>query len=130
VTGAYGAHLELAALTGTAGLLRPTGWLKLFRTRRGFETTLLQRQLMDLHDIKYDILDPDEIHQLEPHLARLFVKGLFHGESASITLPKRLIEGYAHAFVQAPPPESNTCRSSPGRPVHGNWALSIGPCRS
>ncbi len=101
VTGAYAAHLELAALTGTAGLLRPTGWLKLFRTRRGFETTLLQRQLMDLHDIKYDILDPDEIHQLEPHLARLFVKGLFHGESASIALPKRLIEGYAHAFVQA-----------------------------
>ena len=98
---AYAAHLELAGLAGTSDLLRPTGWLKLFRTERGFAATALQRRLMDMHAIRYDVLEPDEIHQLEPHLARIFVKGLYHGESASIKLPKRLLEGYARAFLQS-----------------------------
>jgi D-amino-acid dehydrogenase len=98
---AYAAHLELAGLAGTSDLLRPTGWLKLFRTEQGFATTALQRRLMDMHAIRYDVLEPDEIHQLEPYLARIFVKGLYHGDSASIKLPKRLLEGYARAFVQA-----------------------------
>jgi len=101
LSGAYAAHLELAAMTGTADFLRPTGWLKLFRTRAGFEATLLQRRLMDAHAIKYEVLETDEIQQLEPHLARIFVRGLFHGESASITQPKRLIDGYARKFVQS-----------------------------
>jgi D-amino-acid dehydrogenase len=101
VTEAYRAHLELAGMTGTAGLLRPTGWLKLFRTAKGFAATLLQRQLMDMHAIKYEVLEPDELHQLEPHLARVFIKGLFHGDSASISLPQRLLEGYAQSFVQS-----------------------------
>jgi D-amino-acid dehydrogenase len=82
-------------------LLRPTGWLKLFRTERGFTDTLLQRQLMEVHGIAYDVLGPEEIHQLEPSLARMFARGLFHGDSASISSPHRLIEGYAKAFVHS-----------------------------
>jgi D-amino-acid dehydrogenase len=101
VSAAYGAHLELAGIAGTLDLLRPTGWLKLFRTERGYAATELQRRLMEMHAIRYEILETDEIHQLEPHLARIFVKGLYHGDSASIRQPKRLIEGYARAFLQA-----------------------------
>jgi D-amino-acid dehydrogenase len=101
VTGAYEAHLELAALTGATNLLRPTGWLKLFRSQRGFEATLLQRQLMDLHAVKYEILGQHEIHQLEPHISKMFVRGLFHGHSASISLPKRLIDSYASSFIRS-----------------------------
>jgi len=98
---AYAAHLELAGLAGTSDLLRPTGWLKLFRSEHGFAATALQRRLMDMHAIDYEVLGPDEIHQLEPHVARIFVKGLYHGGSASIKLPKRLLEGYARAFAQS-----------------------------
>jgi D-amino-acid dehydrogenase len=98
---AYAAHLELANLSGTADLLRPSGWLKLFRTRQGFAATALQRQLMDRHGIRYEVLEPAEIHQLEPHLARIFCKGLYHGDSASIKLPHRLVEGYARALLNA-----------------------------
>jgi D-amino-acid dehydrogenase len=98
---AYAAHLELAGLAGTCDVLRPTGWLKLFRSERGFATTALQRRLMDMHAIRYEVLEPDEIHQLEPHLARIFVKGLYHGDSASIKLPKRLLEGYARTFLRS-----------------------------
>ena len=98
---AYGAHLELAGLTGTSDLLRPTGWLKLYRSERSFAASSLQRRLMDMHAIRYDVLGPDDIHQLEPHLARIFPKGLYHGDSASIKLPKRLLDGYARGFVQA-----------------------------
>lgn len=101
LSAAYAAHLELAGLAGAADLLRPTGWLKLFRTRRGFEATALQRELMDKHGIRYEVLEPSEIHQLEPHLARIFFKGLYHGDSASIKLPHLLVEGYARAFVNA-----------------------------
>jgi D-amino-acid dehydrogenase len=101
LAGGYSAHLELARLAGTSDLLRPTGWLKLFRTERGFAKTELQRRLMDMHAIRYEVLKSDEIHQLEPHLARIFVRGLFSGDSASIKLPKRLLEGYTRAFLQA-----------------------------
>ncbi|MGH6875347.1 MAG: NAD(P)/FAD-dependent oxidoreductase, partial [Aestuariivirgaceae bacterium] len=98
---ACAAHHELAAHSGTKDLLRSTGWLKLFRTERGFADTRLERQLMDSHGIRYDVLGPDEIQELEPHLAHVFAKGLFHGDSASIASPQRLIEGYARAFLQS-----------------------------
>jgi D-amino-acid dehydrogenase len=98
VTRALDAHKELIALTGAGDIVRPVGWLKVYRTERGFAGSALGRQLMDAHGVKYEVLSPDEIGQLEPGLARVFVKGLFHSESAFCTLPKKLIDAYAAYF--------------------------------
>lgn len=98
VTRAYEAHKELIALAGAAEVVRPVGWLKVYKSERGFAGSALARQLMDEHGIKYEVLSPDDIGQLEPGLARVFARGLFHGESAFCTSPKKLIDAYAQHF--------------------------------
>ncbi len=98
VTRALDAHKQLIALTGAGDIVRPVGWLKVYKTEKGFAGSALGRRLMDDHGIKYEVLSPDEIGQLEPGLARMFVRGLFHGDSAFCTLPKKLIDAYATHF--------------------------------
>lgn len=95
---AYDAHKELIALTGATDIVRPVGWLKVYRSEAGFAGSEHGRRLMDQHGLKYEVLSPDEIGQLEPGLARVFVKGLFSSESAFCTSPKMLIDGYAAHF--------------------------------
>ena len=98
VTRAYDAHKELIALTGAGDIVRQVGWLKVYRTEAGYAGSALGRRLMDEHGVKYEVLSPDEIGQLEPGLARVFSKGLFHSDSAFCTLPKKLIDAYAAHF--------------------------------
>lgn len=97
--GAYAAHRDLVNLTGTHDIIRPAGWLKVYTSEKAFRGTALQRRLMDEHGIKYDVLNADEIHQLEPGLARKFSHGLFHADSAFASLPKKLIDGYTAHFL-------------------------------
>jgi D-amino-acid dehydrogenase len=100
VRDAGAAHRELAGWTGGSDLLREAGWLKVFRTRRGFEDTRLQRELMDLHGIGYDVMEPRDLADLEPRLAPVFVKGLFHRGSLAVSLPKRLLDRYAAHLIE------------------------------
>ena len=95
---AYEAHKELIALTGATDIVKQVGWLKVYKTEAGFAGTALGRRLMDRHGVKYEVLSPDEIGQLEPGLARVFAKGLFQPDSAFCTSPKMLIDAYAHHF--------------------------------
>lgn len=101
VTGAYDAHRDLAELTGVQELLRPVGWLKLYETEAGFAGSALERQLMTAQGIRFEVLGTDEIRQLEPHLAPRYVRGLFQPESAFVSQPHRLVEGYARHFAAA-----------------------------
>ena len=99
LAGAADAHRELAGLAGAAEVLRPAGWLKVYRTRRGFDSTQLQRRLMDAHGIGYQVLEPDDIGALEPNLARHFVKGLFHRDSLALSSPRELLDAYLRHFL-------------------------------
>jgi D-amino-acid dehydrogenase len=98
---AYEAHRELVTLAGAPDVLCPVGWLKAYETEAGFAASTLERQLMSRHGIKFDVLDADELHQLEPHLAPRFVKAVFQPDSAFVTHPWRLVDGYARHFAQA-----------------------------
>lgn len=100
MVGAYGAHKELVNLTNASGVVRQSGWLKVYSSARAFRSTQLQRDLMDRHAIQYEVLNADEIHQLEPALARNFTHGLLHSESAFASTPKALIDAYAAHFFQ------------------------------
>jgi D-amino-acid dehydrogenase len=48
--------------------------------------------------VRFDILNPDEITQLEPHLARRFVRGLFQPDSAFVSSPFRLTQAYLEQY--------------------------------
>ena len=98
VTRAYDAHRELITLTDAGDLVRPVGWLKVYETEASFARTQYDRDIMAARDIRCDVLGPDEIHQLEPSLARRYVKGQLQPDSAFVASPYRLVKAYAAEF--------------------------------
>jgi len=100
VTRAYDAHRELITLARAEDLVRPVGWLKVFETEAGFSGTQYERDVMAARDVRYDVLGPDEIRQLEPSLARRYVKGLFQPDSAFVASPHQLVQAYAAQYQQ------------------------------
>jgi D-amino-acid dehydrogenase len=100
VSRAYAAHRELIALTGADGLVRLVGWLKVYETEAGFAGTAYDRAIMAANDVRFDVLNADEIYQLEPALARRFVKGLLQPDSAFVSSPYKLTEAYVAHFVR------------------------------
>lgn len=100
VSRAYDAHRELIALAGADGIVRPVGWLKLYQSEAAFAGTAYDRDIMAANGVRFDVLNADEIGQLEPALARRFVKGLFQPDSAFVSSPYKLTEAYAAQFVR------------------------------
>ena len=100
VTRAYDAHRELITLAGAEDLVRPVGWLKVFETEAGFAHTQYERDVMGARGVRYDVLGPDEIRQLEPGLARRYVKGLFQPDSAFVASPYHLVQAYVAQYQQ------------------------------
>jgi len=95
------AHRELAATAGVQDVLRPVGWLKVYETEKGFDGNALERRLMSRHGIKFEVLGPDELRQLEPHLAPRFIKAMFQPDSGFASYPWRLVDGYGQFFAHA-----------------------------
>jgi D-amino-acid dehydrogenase len=100
VSRAYDAHRELISLAGAKGIVRPVGWLKVYETEAAFTHTAYDREIMAAHGVRCDVLSPEDIGQLEPALARRFVKGLFQPDSAFVSSPRKLTEAYAAQFVR------------------------------
>jgi D-amino-acid dehydrogenase len=98
VSRAYDAHRELIAWSDAEGIVRPVGWLKVYETESGFAGTAYDRDLMQSRGVKLDVLEADEIRQLEPALARRYVKGLLQPDSAFVSSPHRLVQAYATQF--------------------------------
>lgn len=100
VSRAYDAHRELIALSGADGIVRPVGWFKVYATEAGFAATAYDRALLQQHKIRFDVLNADEIRQLEPALARGFVRGILQPESGFVSSPYKLTEAHAAQFVR------------------------------
>ncbi len=98
VTRAYDAHRELIVLSGAADLVRPVGWLKVYETEAAFVGTRYDRDIMAARGVRCDVLGSDEIRQLEPALARRYVRALFQPDSAFVASPHRLVQCYAAQF--------------------------------
>lgn len=100
VSRAYEAHRELGTLSGAEDLLRQVGWLKVYETEAAFAATQYDRDIMAARGVRSDVLGADEIRQLEPSLARRYVKGLFQPDTGFVTLPHRLVQAHAAHFQQ------------------------------
>jgi D-amino-acid dehydrogenase len=98
VSRAYDAHRELIALSGADDIVRPVGWLKVYETEAGFAGTGYDREIMQARGVRIDVLEPEEIRQLEPNLARRYVKGLFQPDSAFVASPYKLVQMHAAYF--------------------------------
>lgn len=98
--GCLEAHQRLARMAGATDLLKPVGWLKVYRDRVAFEGTAFDRRLMDIAGIRYDVLDADALGQLEPGLSRVFTIGLFQPGASQVDTPGALSRAYLRAFLE------------------------------
>lgn len=94
------AHRALMQEAGIEDRLRDTGWLKLYRSKEGFHAGRLGRELLDQYGVETDFLSPGDIHDLEPHLKRIFTHGYLIKSAASVDSPGKVTVAYADLFAK------------------------------
>ncbi|WP_454873335.1 NAD(P)/FAD-dependent oxidoreductase [Paraburkholderia xenovorans] len=92
-------HRALAADAGASVLLRPIGWMKVFRTEavRDDETRVAERWHRE-YDIEFEALDAARLQQLEPDLDKTLLGGVRYPQSDSVSDPNALVTAYAKYF--------------------------------
>ena len=91
-------HRTLIRKSGAQDLFRETGWMKVFRTARGYRTCRLERSLMDELDVSYSILNGEEVVACEPALRPVYSAGLLMEQTCSVVDPAGLTRSYFELF--------------------------------
>ena len=94
-------HRALAADAGASALLRPIGWMKVFRTEavRDSETRLVEQWHRE-YGVEFESLDAASLQQMEPDLDRSLIGALRYTASDSVSDPNALVTAYAKYFEQ------------------------------
>ncbi|MGH8780274.1 NAD(P)/FAD-dependent oxidoreductase [Paraburkholderia sp.] len=94
-------HRALAADAGASALLRPTGWMRVFRTEavRDRETQLAERWRRE-YGVEFESLDAARLQQSEPDLDRGLIGALHYTAADSVNDPNALVMAYAKYFEQ------------------------------
>ncbi|KLU21117.1 amino acid dehydrogenase [Caballeronia mineralivorans PML1(12)] len=92
-------HRSLAAEAGASALLRPSGWIKVFRTnaKQDSEMQVVQRWQRE-YGVSFDALDPTRLRQTEPDLDVSLKGGLRYTAADSVSDPNALVTAYARYF--------------------------------
>lgn len=92
-------HRRLARAAGVENMLRPGGWMKVFRTQKGMEE-IGKSTLDDLKPFGVDavMLDRKGIAELEPNLSEAAIGGLHFPTPLSLNDPEALTLAYARHF--------------------------------
>ena len=80
-------------------LIDREGWLKVYESEQSFSATAASRELMDSHDVAYEILTASDIRDLEPNLAPIFNKGIYQRHNMKLSNPDRLVRGMVKRFL-------------------------------
>jgi D-amino-acid dehydrogenase len=92
-------HMALAEEAGSTQLIRPTGWMKVFRSEKAMET-----QFRDAEEVRrdfgvnFDALDTKAVAEREPHLKVALKGGIHWTDPASIVDPHDLVVSYVELF--------------------------------
>ena len=92
-------HLRLMEASGSTGLMRRQGWIKLFRKRRSLDVGLAEAERLRPYGLTVEPIDPATIAEREPHLGDGLIAGLHFHDPASISDPGALVERYTALFV-------------------------------
>ncbi|MGE8507247.1 MAG: NAD(P)/FAD-dependent oxidoreductase [Paraburkholderia terricola] len=92
-------HRALAADAGASALLRPSGWIKVFRSEavRDAETRLAEQWHRE-YGVDFESLDAARLRQMEPDLDTTLLGGLRYTASDSVSDPHALVTAYARHF--------------------------------
>lgn len=97
--GALDAHQTLLRATGNPDIVKPVGWLKIYRDEAALAGTAFDRTLLDRFGLHYEVLDEDELRQLEPGLSRDYTRAIFYPDSAFASTPFALTQAYLRTFL-------------------------------
>lgn len=93
-------HDKWVAQAGLEHLIRPKGWIEVFRNQEVFDHALQDIIELDFYHLNYDVLGKQQLHEREPTL-KASVKGGIHWlDPKTVTDPSLLTKGYAQLFVK------------------------------
>lgn len=94
-------HRALAEAAGATHLIRPSGWIKVFRNTatQDKETRNVERWQRE-YGVAFEALDPARLRAAEPHLDTSLLGGLRYTEADSVSDPNALVTAYAKYFEQ------------------------------
>jgi D-amino-acid dehydrogenase len=86
-------------MTGVQGLIRPSGWIKVFRRAalRDAETRIVERW-RDEFGVGFEPLDAEVLRRVEPALSSALAGGLRYTDAESVSDPHALVAAYARHF--------------------------------
>lgn len=82
-------------------LLRYAGWMKLFRTQKGFDGFAAEIEAMQETGVKFTIYEREQIRQLEPGLEPIYEKAVLMDETCGVSSPAELTDAYIAMFTAA-----------------------------
>lgn len=91
-------HEALMEEAGATSHLAKRGWIKVYRSEASFEKTAFEREMLDHYGVRYAVLEPKDLAELEPNLEPIYVKGLHILDTASVDDPGALCAAYAALF--------------------------------
>lgn len=92
-------HRRLAQDAEVTDAFRDTGWLRLYRTRRGLAGDALLHDLAERYGIEHRRLEPEEVRAMEPDLEAGFHAGVFWPETQTVVWPERVTKAYGRSFT-------------------------------
>jgi D-amino-acid dehydrogenase len=94
-------HKALMEEAGIADMMRPTGYLKLFRTQAEFEVTRREQEVNRRNfGISFEVLDREAVRRREPHIQGDLAGALLMNDPVSVTDPSAVGKAYAKLFVE------------------------------
>ncbi|MSO67615.1 MAG: FAD-binding oxidoreductase [Pseudolabrys sp.] len=92
-------HETLMAEAGATRYLRKTGWLKVYRSERGFAALQPEFELAAEFGLPLQRLDAGGVHGLEPSLNPVFAHAVFWPQASSVSNPLAVTRAYAARFT-------------------------------
>ncbi len=94
------AHLKLAEASGVRELLRPGGWIKVWRSARGEEASHKEVEELKPYGVVAHFLDRAALIALEPNVGEAALGGAHFPDPLSTPDPQGLARAYAAHFVK------------------------------
>jgi D-amino-acid dehydrogenase len=92
-------HDALASEAGAAGLLRRTGWIRLYRSARELDQGVADAQRWQREfGVAFRALDPQTLAQAEPSLAPVLAGGLHWTQPTTVSDPQALAAAYLRHY--------------------------------
>lgn len=99
ITRSLAEHEAQAAAAEVSDSICHKGWIKLYRSARGFADGRVEAERLRPYGIAFDLLDPPAIAAHEKHLKGPFAGAIYFKDPASVADPSALVKAYARLFV-------------------------------